>query len=168
MEQQPQYQTSHSCSLLNQSSNHITTIPNKHPTLTNIQPNNNNSNNNNSYNNTPYHPNITPSISSFSYPQGLLCSSQVFPAVYPSCSNCSRSFYTPYIIIPSHRLLKLTFTKTIIKEAHLSFPCSNDHSSQSLNRNNYKLEFVIEVHLNGTSWFIRRKLKDFIELSHIV
>lgn len=31
-----------------------------------------------------------------------------------------------------------------------------------------KLEFIIEVELNNKKWFIRRKLKDFVELNSII
>ncbi len=31
-----------------------------------------------------------------------------------------------------------------------------------------KLEFIIEIELNGKKWYIRRKLKDFIELNNII
>lgn len=40
---------------------------------------------------------------------------------YDDCSKCEKSFYIPYIIIPSFKLLKLTIIKTIAKEIHHEF-----------------------------------------------
>ena len=53
--------------------------------------------------------------------QNLKENSHSQPAKYPGCFNCDKSFYIPYVIIPSGRQLKLKLVKTILKEMHHEF-----------------------------------------------